>query len=148
MNFRQLVKTVDTTNFYIKELNPVDLKAQYNPERFHMWKSLHTANNKDYLNMLYSPHLKFLNDNNDDTYFRLQRLFGRNKKWIDEKIKKFLGVCQSIKEVGITDNIMVIQRPIVDNKFNTGYEIFEGHHRVSCALYLNIKSVQCVVIRR
>ena len=98
--------------------------------------------------MLYSPHLKLLNNHNDDSYFRLQKMFGRNKKWIAAKIEKFYGVCKSIKEEGILSSVQVLETPLVSNNFNSGYEIYEGHHRVSCAIYLGMKQIPCLVIRR
>ena len=147
MKFRQLVRTVDTNNYYEKMIDPKILKAQYNPERFHLWKSLHEGPKKEALNMIYSPHYRFLKDRNNKSYYRLQRSYGRNNKWIDNKVKKFLGVFKSIKNEGFKESIMVVEKPLVKNKYNNGFEIFEGHHRVACALFLNIKEIPCQIIR-
>lgn len=148
MNYRQLVKTIDTNNYYEGSINLKYIKAQYNPERFHMWKSLHEGPKGEELNMLYSPHLRFLNDRNDEAYHKLQRMYGRNNKWINNKIKKFLGVLKSIEKDGITELIMIVDKPLVSNKYNDHFEIFEGHHRIACALYLGIEAMPCQIIRR
>lgn len=147
MNFRQRVKHVDTNNCYKKLINPIELKAQYNPERFHIWKSLHDGPEKEVLNMMYSPHYRFLKDRNNTTYHKLQRKFGRNNDWIKNKTNKFLSVFESIKREGFTERLMIMETPIVKNKHNKGFEIFEGHHRVSCSLILNLKEIPCLVIR-
>lgn len=148
MNFRQRVKAVNKTKIYEMKINPIELKAQYNPERFHLWRSLHTGPKKEVLNMMYSPHYKFLCDRTDDTYRRLQRLYGRKNKWINAKIKKFLTTYESIKENGFIEKVEILETPIVENPFNSSYEIFEGHHRVSCALFLEFRKIPCIVIRK
>jgi hypothetical protein len=154
MNFRQLVRTVDTKNFYLKKINPKELKAQYNPERFHIWKSLHRGPKSEVLNMLFSPHYRFLHhnylagNNKERAYYQLQRKFGRNDKWIRNKIKKFLDTYESIKKNGILENVSALEIPLVKNKHNKGFEIFEGHHRVSIALVLGLKEIECEIIRR
>jgi len=148
VKFRQLVRTVDTSNYYEKMVAPRILKAQYNPERFHLWKSLHKGRDNEVLNMLYSPHYKFLKNRKDKSYYQLQKLFGRNNKWIKNKVNKFLGVFESIKNDGFKGSIMILETSIVKNEYNSGFEIFEGHHRVACVLILNIKEIQCQIIRR
>jgi len=147
MSFRQLVRTVNTNDYYKKMVNPKILKAQYNPERFHIWLLLHRGPDEESFNMLYSPHFKYLKDR-DKSYYKLQRLYGRNNKWIQDKIKKFLGVFESIKNEGFKESLMILEKPLVKNRFNDGFEIYEGHHRVACALILGIKKVPCRIIRR
>ncbi len=148
MNFRQLVRTVDTSNYYEKMIDPKKLSAQYNPERFHLWKSLHKGPEKESFNMLYSPHYRFLKDSDNKPYYRLQRLYGRNNKWIQDKIEKFIGVFHSIEKEGFKESLMILEKPLVKNIYNDGFEIYEGHHRVACALFLGIKKIPCQVIRR
>jgi len=148
MNFRKLVRSVDTSNYYDKMLNPKKLSAQYNPERFHLWKSLHKGPEKESFNMLYSPHYRFLKYINNRAYRQLQKLYGRNDKWIEDKIEKFLGVFHSIRDEGFKESLMILEKPLVKNIYNDGFEIYEGHHRVACALFLGIKKIPCQVIRR
>jgi hypothetical protein len=147
MKYRQLVKTVDTSDYHEGTISPGKVKAQYNPERFHLWKSLHKGPEKEALNMIYSPHYRFLKNRKDKSYRQLQRLYGRNNRWIDDKIKKFLGVFESIKNEGFKESIMIVERSLVTNKYNDGFEIFEGHHRIACALVLNIKEIPCQIIK-
>ena len=148
MGFVQLVKSVNADNYYESIIDLNKIKAQYNPERFHLWKSLHKGPEKEVLNMLYSPHYRFLKDRKDKYYYQLQRLFGRNNKWIEDKIDKFLDVFKSIKGDGFKETIMIIERPLIKNSYNNSYEIYEGHHRVACCLFLNMKGIPCQVIRR
>jgi len=68
MNYRQLVKTVDTSNFYVDDIQLYRIRAQYNPERFHLWKSLHKGPEIEALNMIFSPHYRFLKDQSDKSW--------------------------------------------------------------------------------
>ena len=148
MGFVRLVKSVDTTVYYYKNINLCDIKAQYNPERFHFWKSLHEGPEEEALNMLFSPHYRFLMDRDNKAYYQLQRFYGRNNKWIKNKIDKFIGVFESIKNDGFKKQIMLLEKPLVSNDYNNGLEIFEGHHRVACCLVLGIRKIPCQIIRR
>jgi len=148
MNYRQLVKKVDTSNFYIDTVDISKIRAQYNPERFHLWKSLHKGPEIEALNMIFSPHYRFLKDQSDKSYYKLQRMYGRNNKWIQEKIKKFLDVFESMKTEGLKKNVVIVEKPLIKNKYNQGFEIFEGHHRIACALVLEMELIQCEIIRR
>jgi len=147
MNFSKFIKKINTKNCYNSLVDLSKIKAQYNPERFHLWKSLHKGPEKQVLNMLYSPHYRFLKNRNNKSYYQLQKLYGRDDKWIKKKIKKFLGVFESIKSEGFKERIIIVENPLIKNDYNERYEIFEGHHRVACALFLNIKEVPCQVIR-
>ena len=147
MNFRKLVRTVNTSNYYILKIDPKLLYAQYNPERFHMWVSLHKGPSGKEFDMVYSPHYRLLNGD-EKPYRKLQQMYGRKEKWINNKIEKFLGVYKSIKKNGFIENVSAVEKPLVPNKFNKGFEIFEGHHRVACALALNIDVIPCEIIRR
>lgn len=147
MRFRQLVRTVDTMNCYDMELDPGLLKAQYNPERFHFWKSLHNGPPGEELNMIYSPHYRFLRGH-EEAYWQLQRYYGRGNKWIKNKIYKFISVSESMAREGFIGMMSALEKPLVSNPYNSSYEIYEGHHRVACALYHGFKKIPCEVIRR
>ena len=147
MNFRQLVRTVDTDKHYFAMIKTTDLKAQYNPERFHMWVSLHEGPPGKEFDMLYSPHYRFLKGD-EEAYWKLQRMYGRKHKWIKNKIKKFKQVHENILKEGFNENISALETPLVKNKYNSGLEIYEGHHRVSIALALGLDVIPCEVIRR
>ena len=147
MRFRQLVRTVNTYNYYECDIDPRKLKAQYNPERFHMWVSLHNGPKGKEFDMKYSPHYRFLRGHKE-AYWKLQRMYGRNDKWIRNKINKFMGVFESVSRQGFIENISALETPLVKNKYNRGYEIYEGHHRVAIALVLGLDTIPCDIIRR
>ena len=147
MRFRQLVRTVDADNYYFAMIKTTDLRAQYNPERFHMWKSLHNGPPNDELIMKYSPHYRFLRGH-EEAYWKLQRMYGRKNKWIKNKIQKFREVYDNILKDGFQKNVSALETPLVENQYNKGLEIFEGHHRVAIALILGMDVIPCEVIRR
>jgi hypothetical protein len=128
-------------------IKTTDLRAQYNPERFHIWKSLHNGPPEDALVMKYSPHYRFLRGH-EEAYWKLQRMYGRKPKWIENKIQKFRGVYENILKEGFQENVSALETPLVKNQYNKGLEIFEGHHRVAIALVLEMDVIPCEVIRR
>lgn len=147
MRFRQLVRTVDTNNYYECMIDPNKLKAQYNPERFHMWISLHNGPKGKEFDMKYSPHYRLLRGHTE-AYRKLQNYYGRNDKWINNKIIKFIDIYESIQEKGFIENVSALEIPLVQNKYNKGPEIYEGHHRVAIALVLGFDNIPCNMIRR
>lgn len=138
-----------------KVLNLDLVKAQYNPNRFKQWKSLYPLNDNDFLNMRYSPHIRFLEKyecgqlkNIESTpYYKMHKLYGKNKIWIENKIEKFLNIYEELKkEFILKENISILEEPQYSNPYNHGYEIYEGHHRFSCALFLQIKEIEFDII--
>ena len=147
MIFSKLTKKVNTNN-YIESFIELDLiKAQYNPDRFKFWQSLHKGLDNEVLNMLYSPHYKFLSGAKED-YYKMHKLYGRNNKWIKDKINKFTDLLDNIHINGYNKNskIVVLTKPLVKNKYNAGLEVFEGHHRLTCCLFLGMKEIPCNII--
>lgn len=146
--FSKLTKKVNTDN-YIKSFISINrIKAQYNPDRFNFWKSLHEGSEEEVLNMIYSPHCRFLKDKGV-AYYKMHQLYGKNDRWIRDKIKKFINLFEEIKkDGGYRNNIIILKEPLVKNEYNNGFEIFEGHHRVACCLVLGVKEILCKVIRR
>ena len=145
MNFSKLTKRVDTNNYMEILVNINQIKAQYNPDRFRYWQALHEGPEKEVLNMLYSPHYRLLTGG-DGVYYRMQKLYGRNDKWIRKKIEGLRELFNSIKKEGMQENITILNKPLVKNKYNGGFEIFEGHHRLACCLVLGMKEIICNVI--
>lgn len=151
--FSEIIKKVDIKNYVELTININKIKAQYNPDRFEYWKSIHTGPNNEVLNMFYSSHYRFLNqylkkeiNNTEDTaYYKLQKLYGRKDKWIRNKIDKFIWLFESIKKDGCKENIIILKNPLVKNIYNNGFEIFEGHHRYACFAILKIKKIKCKV---
>lgn len=149
MKFSKLTKRINTSVYTERIINIDEIKAQYNPERFKFWKFLHKGPEKDILNMIYSPHCRFLNNNNNietTPYYKLQKLYGRSDKWIRNKIDKFIKLFENIKTEGYKKNIIILQQPLIENEYNKGFEIFEGHHRISCCIVLKIKKIKCKVV--
>jgi len=142
------MKQIDSKQSKLIYLHPIELKAQYNPLRFKYWKSLHKGPENEVLNMFYSPHYRFLKNYKEQTiektsYYKLQKLYGRNHKWIKNKIDQFITLFEDIKNNGYDPDkaLIVLTHPIVQNPYNYSYEIFEGHHRVACCLFLDIENI-------
>ncbi len=156
MKFTKLIKNINTNNYTEKDININLIKAQYNPSRFKFWKSLHIGPKQEVLNIKYSPHYRLLkqyieqnkNIRNTD-YYKLQKLYGRNDKWIKNKINKFINLFEDIKKNGydLNQRIIILNKPIVKNKYNNKYEIFEGHHRITCCLILKLEKIPCQIIK-
>jgi hypothetical protein len=146
-----MLKAADTGKYVEKIIEINKIKAQYNPDRFKYWLSLHNGPYPDALNMKYSPHYRFLieyeKNNNLDwrntPYYQLQKLYGRKKDWIYEKIEKFLTIYGVLKNYGKVDPIQVVSKPFIPSVFNNSYEIFEGHHRTACYLALGKTEILC-----
>lgn len=153
MTFSNLTRKVDTSTSIDLSIEVGQIKAQYNPDKFKFWKSLHKGPIREVLNMSYSPHYRFLRQYIEQSvviekspYYKLQKLYGRNDKWIRNKINKFINVFSSIRDSGYNNKIAVLSRPLVKNKYNNGFEIYEGHHRLACCLVLDMKEVPCIVL--
>lgn len=152
--FSKLLKKIDINNHTISDIIITQIKAQYNPDRFKFWKSLHEGPEIEVLDMVYSPHYRFLKQYvnqkginiNKTAYYKLQSMYGRNDKWIHLKIDKFINLFNSVRKEGFKENVIVLSKPVVDNEYNSGFEIFEGHHRIACGLILNIGNITCNVI--
>lgn len=157
MKFSLLLKNIDVNNYKEINIDINQIKAQYNPDRFKFWKSLHKGPENEVLSMIYSPHYRLLKQyveqnknvkNIEKTdYYKLQKLYGRNHKWIVNKINSFINLYNNILNEGYKNKIIVLDKSLVENQYNNGYEIFEGHHRVACCLILNMKKIRCKFIK-
>lgn len=148
-----MIRKVNIKTYDVLVIDINQIKAQYNPDRFKFWKSLHGGPEEEVLNMLYSPHYRFLNQymqrNNikNSSYYKLQKLYGRNHKWIKDKINKFINLFEDIKKNGCLKKITILTNPLVKNIYNDSFEIYEGHHRHSCLMVLGKKKIKCRVIK-
>jgi len=145
MNFSDMLKNIDLSSGTELVVPIHEIKAQYNPTRFKYWKSLHEGEDEEVLNMLYSPHYRLLLGD-DKAYFKMHRLYGKNDVWIEGKINKFVKLYKSISKDGIQEKVFILNRPLVSNKYNKGFEIFEGHHRIACCLTLGIEQISAMII--
>lgn len=145
MSFSKLIKNINCDNYKEADVRLDLIKAQYNPDRFKFWKSLHVGPKKEVLNMLYSPHFKLLKGYNDP-YIKMQILYGKNDKLINDKVNKLISLCCDILACGLKESIIVLNKPLVENKYNDSFEIFEGHHRLACCLFLNYDVIKCHIV--
>ena len=138
---------------------PVDqLHVQYNPDRFEKYKSLHKGTSETLLKMHASPHCRllkayeregssiFTNIKNYD-YYKMQRFYGKSHKSAVSKAERFVDLYENIKNAGFNTSIIVVEKPIIENRYNTKCEIYTGHHRVACCIQLGIKSIPSEVMK-
>lgn len=135
-----------------------EISVQYNPDRFEAYKSVHIGTYERVLDIRHSPHCKLLHDynNNGNTiwkkfrkhpYYRLQRRFGKSRRTALDKAKKLTALFDEIKANGFKGGITVIDKPLVANPYNQGYEIFDGHHRAACGIVLGMKKIEAIVLK-
>ena len=152
MKYSQLLKQIDLIES-VNLIIPIDkIKAQYNPERFNHWKSLHKGPDYEVLNMNFSPHCRFLKEYKniypkDTSYYKMHKLYGKSNSWINQKIDKFIALFETIKNNDYKNKITILDKPLIENNFNNSFEIFEGHHRVAICLTLNYENIPCYVKR-
>lgn len=159
MKFSILTKQIDGFARYPKSIECDLISAQYNPSRFKYWASSCDCNILDCLNMTHSPHVKLLldykirgkkiwDDISSSNYFLMQKRYGKSEKWTRNKISSFIELFDSVQDVGVREMPIILPTPLVDNKYNKGYEIFEGHHRIACCISSEIVSVKCLLVNK
>jgi len=138
---------------------PVDqLHIQYNPDRFEKYKSLHKGPSGTVLEMHASPHCRLLEayerDGNEIfsnikeyDYYKMQRFYGKSHKAAVSKTKRLVELYENVKNAGFNTSIVVVDKPIIENEYNSNCEIYTGHHRVACCIQLGIKSVPSEVMK-
>jgi len=159
MIFSELRRKVNLT--YIKNVtyNPSEVGficAQYNPDNYIYWRRcinyIITLNTE--LCIYNSPHTDFakyiiecgktkaMNRYTEFPYYKLQQLYGRSDKWIYEKMLKFVHIILEIKENGKCNEMPVLlNKPLMENVYNKGPEIWEGHHRIAACYSLGISCI-------
>lgn len=155
MSFKAKMKQIDKKEFKDVKIHPSFISAQYNPDRFHLWKKtcVNVADD-NFLHMRYSPHVNFLKlfEQHGGTlkgqlegtnYYKMHRNYGKSDDWTKNKIKTFLSIYKDIKSNGIKEPPIILTGPIVKNPYNGSYEIFEGHHRCAIALFLEMPIIKC-----
>jgi glycosyltransferase involved in cell wall biosynthesis len=138
---------------------PVEqLHVQYNPDRFKKYKSLHKGPTGTVLDMHASPHCRLLEayerDGNEifsnikkHDYYKMQRYYGKSHRAAVSKTKRLVELYENMKNAGFNTSIVVVDKPIIENEYNSDCEIYTGHHRVACCIQLGIKSVPSEVMR-
>jgi len=133
--FAEYLKRIKSETVETRIVPYCEIKCQYNPDRFNAWKSVVGKT----LDIDKSPHWYFLNGNYYP-YERLQKLYGRNDVWVINKVLKFEKLIDDILQNGIKDPPIVLESPIVENEYNDGLEIWEGHHRLAIASYYRLET--------
>ena len=153
-----LKRGVDLVELEDREMPLEDLAVQYNPDRFEVYKSLHSGPPGSVLDMKFSPHCRLLREYQkrgdriwssikQQDYYRMQRLFGKSGKSALAKAKRLIDLFEDIKGSGFNSRIIVSDKPAVANEYNSGYEIYTGHHRVACCIVLGFEAIPCQMVR-
>ena len=150
MKFSDLLKSRQKYMTVIDKLD-IDLmtvSCQYNPDRVIEYRQAAFLGYKHvergFLSLRFSPHvwyaLRYYQDRSSikpyNPYSYMQLLYGRNAQGIQEKVKRFNKLLDSVQKEGIKETPIVVISPFVDNVYNQSYEIYEGHHRLAAWLAL------------
>jgi hypothetical protein len=135
MSFSEYRKTVKLKK--IKTcIIPLDLiSCQYNPDYENVWRGVSGGSYK----ISSSPHYQFL-CGYEEHYIKMHKGYGRNDLWITNKVLKFRRLAEDIRENGIKERPVVLNKPLVANDFNSGYEAWEAHHRLAIAMFLGVNA--------
>jgi len=133
--FADILKKTRLQLVEIKQIPVANIKCQYNPDRFKFWEKVCGSS----LNINTGPFWYYLETGNTCKYFEVFRGYGRSNKWIIRNIIDFNSLIKDVKKNGIRELPLVLKKPLVKNDYNDGYEIFEGHRRLSIALHFNIR---------
>lgn len=138
MNFSQYIKklklkTIDEV--YI----PIDtIKCQCNSDRYKYWVEACGSS----LDIKNGPYWEYLMYKKLDKYKALFRLYGRSELWVTNNILKFQKLYEDISLHGFNEKKglpIVLNKPVIPSDHNCGYEVWEGHRRLSICLYLGRK---------
>ena len=77
----------------------------------------------------------------------MQRIYGKSHKSAVSKARRFVSLYENIKNNGFNTSIIVVDKPIIKNKYSSECEIYTGHHRVACCIQLGIKSIPTEVMK-
>ena len=135
-----------------------EISIQFNPERFEQYKSVYKGVYDRVLNINQSPHCKLLRDYNNKgnnvwrgfcnhPYYRMQRRFGKSRKSATAKAKKLVELFEDIKTNGFKGRITVIDKPIIPNPYNSGYELYGCLHLAACCIVLGVESLEATIIK-
>ena len=151
ISFSSYLKTIEIVDMGEFIVPIYKIYAQYNYDRFNKWKSLFNDSDKDILDMKISPHYDFLKSYEKmgeninilkSRYYKMHLMYGKNKKWIKNKIINFINLYKYVKNGNNIDSPIILEHPIINNPYNRGYEIYEGHHRVAIYLFLNREKIK------
>jgi len=86
-----------------------------------------------------------------------ENINNRSEEWILNKIQSCKRLFYSIKSNGFKDydllNLpLILNEPLIETRYKydykiSGYEIFDGHHRVACAKALGYEKIFCILCK-
>jgi len=132
MNFSEYRRTLKIEEIGIVNIDYDNIHCQYNPDLINKYLSV-----ADSLKLSDSPHYKFLKGD-EKPYTEMYRGYGRTEQWIDKKITEFSLLIINIIDYGIKEIPEILIKPIISNRYNDSYEIWEGHHRCAIMMFLNL----------
>ena len=135
MNFSQYRKTLKLEHIDTLKIDLKLIKCQYNPDYEREW--IRVCGDSYEINS--TPYYHYLKYRKVDKYQELMRLYGRNDVWTTNNINKFFWLVEDIAKNGVKELPVVLTRPVIENPYNKGLEIWEGHRRLSICLYKNIE---------
>jgi len=138
MSFSEYRRTLKLKTIDICYLDYDKISCQYNPDYENVW--LKVCGGYKITDGLYYKQLIEWKDHKK--YFELFRGYGRSLNWISNNITNFYLMMKDIDENGFDQKKelpVVLIKPILKNKYNDSYEIWEGHRRLSILKYLDIK---------
>lgn len=130
-----------------------ELHFQYFPSRF--IREVYGGNEEDKLLICNSPHYSFLKGyqeigkkvlDNKTNYHIMQSRWGRSDKWIHGKAGRFITMYEHIKNNGPISRVSVVEEPLYERVFDSGYEIYDGHHRATIYVVLGYEIIKCRVV--
>jgi len=145
MKYSDILKSKKIVHLDTFEVDMMVVSCQYNSDRFLQYRQsvefAYPNVENDVLQLRFSPHvwyaMRYYQDKSKilpiNPYSYMQLMYGRSAKDILAKTQKFNTLLDSIKSVGLKeDNLpIVLIHPVIQNKFNGSYEIYEGHHRMA-----------------
>lgn len=154
MTFAQYLKTLTITQTNEITIPINQIQMQYNPDRFKSYKQT-TTNNQEPLKIENSPHVALLKEYDKighlphkikhTQYYQMQTSYGKTHDWIIEKIHKFIKLHNYIQQGHEPEKIIILTTPIIKNKYNNNYEVYEGHHRISSYYTNNITIIKVIL---
>ncbi len=156
MNFGKYTKTLSFKKIRNEDIKISNLSAQYNSSRFKKYRKVTSSSGNDFLKVGNMPHVEFLKLYqagastqvlSGTPYYIMLKKYGHKSKWIRSKMNSFIKLFEQLKEGKLKSPITVVEKPIIKNKYNDGYEIYEGHHRTACYFVMGKKTIFSEIVR-
>lgn len=140
MTYQEKLKAVDTSDYVETIIDLDSVYCQYNPQRISAYLDAVGCVDVNPLSISASPHFAYLKGK-PAAYKRMHRMYGRDDAWIIRKMFKFAELEFDVTMRGLVEMPIVLSKPLEPNKYNSGYEIYEGHHRLAICYKLMIDPV-------